>query len=125
MSADKLIYEFSKNTGQKVVIQLREFKGKKLIDVRVLYLSEDGSWRPTPKGICLRRELIHELKQGIDKAAEECEKELSGPEEKGRDYGRAGEKGLEVRMNGGGLGPDQNAKARASREGQAEGTADE
>ena len=99
MSDDKLIYEFSKNTGQKVVVQLREFKGKKLIDLRVFYLTEDGSWRPTPKGISLRPELITELKRGVDKA-EAC-------------------------VKGGDQGANKDSAARTSREERPERTEDE
>ena len=77
MSANP-IYEFKKNALEKVVCQFREYKGKKLIDIRVFYLSEDGSWGPTKKGICFRRELINDLKEAINKAAEEWERELSG-----------------------------------------------
>ena len=92
MSDDKLIYEFAKNTGQKVVVQLREFKGKKLIDLRVFYLNEGGSWRPTPKGISLRPELIGELKRGVDK--------------------------LEACVEGGGQGLNEGSTVERSREGR-------
>jgi len=71
MKESKVIYEFRKSALGKVVCQLREFKGKKLIDIRVFYLSEDGSWRPTAKGICLRGELISELKEAINQAVNE------------------------------------------------------
>ena len=76
--SDGFIFEFLKNAGQKVVIQLREYKGKKLIDLRIFYLDDDGTWKPTPKGICLRQELVLELKEAIDKAAEEYKNELPG-----------------------------------------------
>jgi len=125
MSEEQIIHQFKKNANETVMVKFSEFKGKRLIDLRVFYLSEDGIWRPTPKGISLRRELIPELKQGIDKAAEEYEKELSGLEEKGRDYGQTGEKGLGAYINGGGHGPNQDAKARTYREGQGEGSANE
>jgi len=76
MNNEKIIHEFQKNSAEKVVVQFREFKGKKLVDLRIFYLSDDEVWKPTPKGISLRRELVFELKEGIDKAAEEYEKEL-------------------------------------------------
>ena len=77
MSANP-IYEFKKNALEKVVCQFREYKRNKLIDLRVFYDAGDGDWRPTPKGISLRRELIPELKLALDKAAEEWERELPG-----------------------------------------------
>lgn len=99
MSGDKLIYEFSKNAGQKVVLQFREFRKRRFFDIRIFYLSEDGSWRPTPKGISLRRELISELKEGINRA-EAC-------------------------VEDGDQGPDRDAEGEAAREGSAEDKADE
>jgi len=78
MSEEKIIHEFKKNANEMVMVKFAEFKGKKLLDLRVFYLSEDGSWRPTPKGISLRRELIPEPKLAVDKAAKEWERELPG-----------------------------------------------
>jgi hypothetical protein len=78
MNESKVIYEFRKSTGQKVVCQFREYKRNKLIDLRVFYDAGDGNWRPTPKGISLRRELIPELKEAVDKAATLWEAELPG-----------------------------------------------
>jgi hypothetical protein len=82
MNESKMIYEFQKNSGEKVVVQFTEYKGKRLLDIRVFYLSDDEQWKPTKKGLTLRRELIVELKQAIDKGTEEWEKELLSPGEK-------------------------------------------
>jgi len=84
MSEEKVIHEFAKSAGQKVVCQFREYKRNKLIDLRVFYDAGDGDWRPTPKGISLRRELIPELKEAVDAAVREWEKTLAsvGKEEK-------------------------------------------
>jgi hypothetical protein len=71
------IYEFKKNALEKVVCQFREYKRNKLIDLRVFYDAGDGDWRPTPKGISLRRELIPELKEAVDAAVREWEKTLA------------------------------------------------
>ena len=76
MSANP-IYEFKKNALEKVVCQFREYKRNKLIDLRVFYDAGDGDWRPTPKGISLRRELIPELKEAVDAAVREWEKTLA------------------------------------------------
>ena len=78
MNESKVIYEFRKNALEKVVCQFREYKRNKLIDLRVFYDAGDGDWRPTPKGISLRRELLPELKLAVDKALAEWERELPG-----------------------------------------------
>ena len=49
-----------------------------IIDIRVFYDAGDGDWRPTPKGISLRRELIPELKLAVDKALAAWERDLPG-----------------------------------------------
>jgi hypothetical protein len=97
MSEEKVIHEFSKGPGQKIVCQFTEFKGVKRIDLRVFYdAGRDGpdqDWRPTKSGISLPLEMILDLKEVVDKAAAEYEKELPGPEqEKGtEDEGEPGE----------------------------------
>ncbi len=70
------IYEFKKNVGEKVVIQFSDFKGYKLIDLRVFYNAglDKEDWRPTPKGISISRDLVSKLKEGVDKALKEWEK---------------------------------------------------
>jgi hypothetical protein len=76
---NSIIHEFQKNSGEKVVIQFSEYKGKKYIDVRVFYNAGDGKvedWKPTKKGITISRDLISELKEGVDKALDEWEKTL-------------------------------------------------
>jgi len=77
---ERILSEFRKNSGEVVRVSFTTFKGRKLINLRVYYnAGEDkDEWRPTPKGLTLRRELIPELKEAIDKAAEEWEKTLSG-----------------------------------------------
>ncbi len=58
-----LIREFSKNSREVVRIRLTEFKGQKLIDIRAWY-GEEADRKPG-KGICLRRELLGELKEAL------------------------------------------------------------
>ena len=70
------IYEFRKNAFEKLIIQFTEYKGKKLIDLRVFYDSGENKedYRPTHKGISLSREMIPEIKEGIDRAFKEWKK---------------------------------------------------
>lgn len=89
MVEERILGEFKKNSGGVVRVSFTTYKGKKLVNLRVYYnAAEEGEeWRPTPKGLTLRRELIPELKEAVDKAAEEYEKELPGPKEKGESQG--------------------------------------
>ncbi|MDH5466518.1 MAG: transcriptional coactivator p15/PC4 family protein [Candidatus Aminicenantes bacterium] len=73
------IFEFKKNLGEKVVIQFSDFKGYRLIDLRIFYNvgEEKEDWRPTTKGISISRDKIPKLKEGVDKALEEWERKKS------------------------------------------------
>jgi hypothetical protein len=78
MSEEKIIHQFKKNANETVTVKFTQFKGKRLIDIRAYYAAENGDLKPTPKGISISRDLISELKEAIDKAAEEWERELPG-----------------------------------------------
>jgi len=129
-SKSKTICEFNKDPAELVRLTLTEFKGKRYVDLRLYYDASEGEtpdWKPSKKGVCLSVDLLDELKEGIEKAAAEVQgkNELSGLEEKGRDNGQTEEKQFGACMNGGGQGPDHDAKARLSREGRGEGSAKE
>ena len=71
------VYEFKKNSLENVIIQFTEFKGRELLDLRIYYDAGENKedWRPTTKGITISRDLIPKLKEGVDKAFAEWEKE--------------------------------------------------
>ena len=73
-----IIYEFDRNSIEKVRILLEEFKGKKLIHIRIYEDYKDGKgYRPTTKGIAIDVSLTSELRKGIDKLFEKVEMEES------------------------------------------------
>jgi len=84
MSEEKIIHEFKKNANETVIVKLTEFKGKRLIDIRAYYAAKNGELRPTPKGVSLRRDLLPEMKEAIDKALAAWKKGLPGEPENGR-----------------------------------------
>ena len=70
---EKLIAEFEKNSQEVIRVQLREFRGHQLLDVRVFYHPEEGGEvRPSKKGISVTAELVPQIR----KAIEEGEKAL-------------------------------------------------
>jgi len=71
----KLVAEFNKNASEVVRVQLTEYDGKQLLDIRVWVQNDKGDFIPTRKGITIRTEQVNSLKQAIEKAAEECEKQ--------------------------------------------------
>jgi hypothetical protein len=76
VSNGKLGYEFQKNSAESVITSFTTFKGKKLVNLRVYYNAgvDQDEWRPSPEA-CAYAEPILELKQAIDRAAQEWEKE--------------------------------------------------
>ena len=71
----KLIAEFNKNASEVVRVQLSEYDGKQLLDIRVWVENNKGDSIPTRKGISLRIDQVEALKEAIDKAAEEVKSE--------------------------------------------------
>ncbi len=72
-----MIYEFQKNSSEKLLIRFTEYNGKSLIDLRVFFQSDDSGdeWKPTRKGIAMSRDLLSELLKGIEEAHRKWMKE--------------------------------------------------
>lgn len=79
MQNNKLIYEFRKNATEKIKVELSNYRGIEVINIRVYYNSDvaKDEWKPSPKGITMRADLIPELKKAIDKALTKWEKKRS------------------------------------------------
>ena len=64
-----------KNSRESLVINQSEFKGVKLVDVRVFYKDENADLKPTKKGVSVRLEqldaLIKALSEGSATAREQ------------------------------------------------------
>jgi len=67
---DREVYSFKKNAEETVRVTLTEFKGYRLLDLRVYVQDEEGREVPTRKGLTLSRELVGELFEGLRKAIE-------------------------------------------------------
>ncbi len=62
---DDVIAQFEKNETEVVRVSLTEFRGHKLIDLRVYYSDDEGQFKPTKKGVSLSVSLYTELKKSI------------------------------------------------------------
>jgi len=62
---DELIAQFEKNATEVVRVSLTEYRGRKLVDVRVYYADDEGQYRPTRKGVSLNVEVYPELKRAL------------------------------------------------------------
>jgi hypothetical protein len=62
---DEIIAQFEKNATEVVRVSLTEYRGHKLVDVRVYYSDDEGQYRPTKKGVSLAVGLYAEFKQAM------------------------------------------------------------
>ncbi len=62
----EVISQITKNAREVVFLSLSEFKGRKLIDIRVhVPADQEGDWVPTRKGVSLSVSLYPAFKQGL------------------------------------------------------------
>jgi len=78
-----LIKDIQRNNNEIIRIEVSEFKGKELINLRIWYVAGrdmDGNdiYKPTQKGVALNISEFSELKDGIDKLEEYIKDKSSG-----------------------------------------------
>lgn len=73
MSDEKiLLASIPKNDTERLEISISEYKGKKYLDLRNFYTTDEGqSWLPTKKGVTIYPDNLELLKDSIEKAMEE------------------------------------------------------
>ena len=87
-----IIKDIKKNNNEIVRIEVSEYKGRDLINIRIWYQSIDGAsgelvFKPTQKGVTLNIAEFEELKDGIEKLGNYIKDQLSGkkPKQPGED----------------------------------------
>lgn len=56
-----VIGEIVRNPNERLRIMVEEFKGNTFIDLRIYYLADDETWKPTRKGTTMKAEAIDEV----------------------------------------------------------------
>jgi hypothetical protein len=71
MSADtsRHVATIPKNKGEEVRVTVDDFKGHRLVNVRVWYRAEDGKMWPGKQGLAVRLDLAADLARAIAEAA--------------------------------------------------------
>ena len=84
-----IIKDVKRNNNEIIRIEVSEFKGRDLINIRIWYQSIDANgdvtFKPTQKGVTINVAEFHELKDGIDRLGvylEDSQKGLT-PEQPG------------------------------------------
>ncbi|HEU68123.1 MAG TPA: transcriptional Coactivator p15 (PC4) [Candidatus Acetothermia bacterium] len=67
MDEERMIIEFERAPGQKVVVRRTQFRGKAYLDLRQLFEGNDGQWLPTKKGVSLPWELRTALIEALQR----------------------------------------------------------
>ncbi|MBP9887805.1 MAG: transcriptional coactivator p15/PC4 family protein [Leptospiraceae bacterium] len=63
-----IIKDIDKGKGEIIRVEISEFKGKKLLNLRVWYTDANGDYKPTQKGIAIPPELYEQVKEAINAA---------------------------------------------------------
>lgn len=74
MSDNKLISTIERSSTEQLQIAVKEFKGKKYLDLRIFYTTDEGaSWLPTKKGVTISPNHLSVLKEAIEVAIGELD----------------------------------------------------
>ncbi|MGF6663829.1 hypothetical protein QF000_005497 [Paraburkholderia atlantica] len=57
-----------KNANERLRVDVKEYRGNTYIDIRVWYVTDDGDYRPSNKGVMFKPTLAAELLRGINLA---------------------------------------------------------
>lgn len=63
-----IIKDIDKGKGEIIRVEISEFKGKKLLNLRVWYTDANNEYKPTQKGIAIPPELYEQVKEAINAA---------------------------------------------------------
>jgi len=66
----EVIAKFEKNSREEVWVSVDDFRGRKIINIRVYYRSETGAWLPGKQGIAVTVERYRDLAEAILKLGE-------------------------------------------------------
>ena len=77
-----IIKDIERNNKEIIRIEISEFKGRELINLRIWYQAIDDKgdiiYKPSQKGIALNISKYEELKEGIDKIGEYLQDKKDG-----------------------------------------------
>lgn len=67
MAEDKVVSSFQRNTlgTEEVRATLKEFRGRRYLDLRIYYQDDQGEWKPTRKGVSLSTDFMPNLKAAV------------------------------------------------------------
>ncbi len=74
--SDNMLAMIPRSATEELHVQIKEYKGKKYVDLRIYYTTDNGAnWSPTKKGVTVSPENLELLKTALEKAQKEFEGE--------------------------------------------------
>jgi transcriptional coactivator p15 (PC4) len=67
---DRELAAFRKNDKEQVKVILSDFKGMRILNIRVYFLSKEGAWLPSKKGLAFAVEKLPILLAALHQAAQ-------------------------------------------------------
>jgi hypothetical protein len=67
---DVVVAQFEKNKKEEVRVSVGSFHGRQIINIRVYYKDDDGSWKPGKQGLALSVERYKDLAGAIVQVGE-------------------------------------------------------
>lgn len=72
MEYPQVLTTIPRSATEEVQIAINEYRGKKYLDLRVYYTTDDGmNWSPTKKGVTFSPDRLGDLKAAIEQAMTE------------------------------------------------------
>lgn len=82
MEYPQILTTVSRSDTERVQVSINEYRGKKYLDLRVYYTTDDGiNWNPTKKGVTFSPDKLADLKEAVIKAMAELGVEEEAIEE--------------------------------------------
>lgn len=82
MEYPQVLTTVPRSATEEIQVSINEYRGKKYLDLRVYYTTDDGlNWNPTKKGVTFSPEKLGDLKAAIEKAMAEFGVEEESAEE--------------------------------------------
>jgi Transcriptional Coactivator p15 (PC4) len=71
----EVVAKFEKNSREEVWVSLDDFRGRKLINIRVHYRAENGDWMPGKQGLAISADRYRDLAEAVLKLGEKLRTE--------------------------------------------------
>ncbi|MDF3820970.1 transcriptional coactivator p15/PC4 family protein [Leptospira sp. 96542] len=63
-----IIKDIDKGRGEVLRVEISEYKGQTLFNIRIWYQDANGELKPTQKGVAISPNLVSELKEALEEA---------------------------------------------------------